>query len=225
MTRSVPLRHLTVHPPAPEAGPTAVRGQAGKAVPRPSFADLLRTQQRSVTNRPSTGAARSDATQAEPLSLLADPHDGADEALAASPPVQARAATEDDSGADDGQPDGLHSLTSPASHQSDGAPEIDALEASPHSLALVAYLASTVTEFCNNPDVHTGDGWNVRMTLNENFLPSTTLHLSLSLHWLLLRFECGDARAKAVIAVHRGALQSALEDAVSPRREVSIDCD
>jgi hypothetical protein len=92
-------------------------------------------------------------------------------------------------------------------------------------LALVAYLSSTVTSFCNNAAVRDADGWSISIQLNGNILCATTLHLRLTLHWLILRFECADAQARRLVLAHRAALTEALVAAVSPRREVSVDVD
>jgi hypothetical protein len=92
-------------------------------------------------------------------------------------------------------------------------------------LAVVDYLAATVTGFCNAPGVSSSDGWRVRIDLNADILPATTLHLNLSPHWLLLRFECADAHAKSLVCTHQNRLVTALDNALSPRRDISIDID
>jgi type III secretion control protein HpaP len=91
--------------------------------------------------------------------------------------------------------------------------------------ALVAYIAGTVSAFCNNPAVRDADGWHIRIRLNDSILSSTTLHLKLTLHWLILRFECRDALARRLVLAQGPRLIEALEAMVSPRREVSMDVD
>jgi Type III secretion protein (HpaP) len=187
---------------------------------------LLRTQRKVVPPRTSAGTARRETAPDEPLPLLADPLDAADEAGEALPPLLPRGEEQDGEG-DDEPADELQVPSAPASALAklDSASEVREPEPAANGRAVVRYLASTVADFCNDPAVQASEGWRVRIALNEELLPSTLLHLSLSLHWLLLRFECGDERSKAAISAHREALQSALEEVVAPRREVSIDID
>lgn len=240
------MRHLTVHPPAAGDGPAAARAQSAKAAPRPGFVELLRAPQRPASRRPASGPGRGDALPSDALPMpesptgvavadVADVVDVVDAPNAPDAPEEARTAPApwaidlaidpENPGIDTGLLDEPQPVDAPPSREPGGADEVDALEADPRERAIVRYLAATVADFCNDPDVHAGDGWTVRLLLNDTILPSTTLHLSLSLHWLLLRFECGDAQSKELINAHRDALQHALEEAVSPRREVSIDLD
>ena len=229
MTRSVPLRHLTVHPPADDGSPPAARSHAAKGPVRPGFAELLRASPRPAARRAGAAAPRADAppTPEAPQGVI--------DAIDATPTIDAITAIDaqgdttghETGGATDSDPgpgadrfDRAQAATAPP-----GASEVDAAQAAAPGNGIVRYLAATVTEFCNDPAVHAGDGWTVRLVLDENILPSTTLHLSLSLHWLLLRFDCGDAQSKEVISAHLGTLQGALQEAVVPRRDVLIDFD
>ncbi len=91
--------------------------------------------------------------------------------------------------------------------------------------ALVAYVSGRVAAFCNNPAVREADGWHIRIELSDSILASTTLHLKLTLHWLILRFECRDALARRLVLAHGPSLKEALEGLVSPRRDISLDVD
>jgi Type III secretion protein (HpaP) len=95
----------------------------------------------------------------------------------------------------------------------------------PLDLRMVEYIATTVTRFCNDSAVRDGDGWQIRIALRADVLPATTLHLSLSPHWLLLRFETADERSRHLLSSHRETLESSLDKALVPRRDVSITCD
>lgn len=90
---------------------------------------------------------------------------------------------------------------------------------------LIEYIATTVTRFCNESAVLDGDGWQIRIALRADILPATTLHLSLSPHWLLLRFETSDERSRHLLSVHQETLKTSLDVALVPRRDVSITCD
>lgn len=105
----------------------------------------------------------------------------------------------------------------------EAAPPIEDPQESGLGAALVAYVSNTVTSFCNNPAVRDADGWHIRIELNAHILAATTLHLKLTLNWLILRFECRDAQARNLVSAYRVPLTEALEAAVTPRREVSID--
>ena len=250
MTRSVPFRHLTVHPPAAGTSPAIARGQAAKGPARPGFAELLRTPLRPASGRPGIGTPRADAVPVdagpapEITQSMVEVIDVAEEGRAAqggtagdvtSETTQAMTsdmasnmasvATEGDPGLDADSFDEAQATAARPLPEPPGACEVGAVQVDAPGASVVRYLAATVADFCNHPAVHAGDGWTVRLVLNENILPSTTLHLSLSLHWLLLRFDCGDAQSKEVISAHCSALRSVLEDAVSPRRDVSIDID
>lgn len=241
MAKTVPLRHLTVHPPASGAASTAARSGVKKDDPRSAFADLLRAQRRSVPTRSGAAAGRPETALAEPQFEPPAADTLLDATEAGLPQLLRAGAAQGDPGGDpDGHPaghpagdptndiepaDDLRLSALPAAPAPTATPEAAALQADVNGGAVVRYLASTVVDFCNDPAVQDGDGWSVRMSLNETVLPSTTLHLSLSRHWLLLRFECDDLGAKRAVSLHREALQVALEQAVSPRREVSIDID
>lgn len=250
MTRSVPFRHLTVHPPAAGTSPAIARGQAAKGPARQGFAELLRAPLRPASGWPSIGTPRADAVPVdagpapEVTQSMVEVIDAAEEGRAAQGGTagdvtsemtqamtsdmasdMASVATEGDPGLDADSFDEAQAIAARPLPELPGACEVGAVQVDAPGASVVRYLAATVADFCNHPAVHAGDGWTVRLVLNENILPSTTLHLSLSLHWLLLRFDCGDAQSKGVISAHCSTLQSALEDAVSPRRDVSIDID
>jgi type III secretion control protein HpaP len=90
------------------------------------------------------------------------------------------------------------------------------------SSALAQYLADTVACFCNDPAVSRSEGWQVSMPLNARILVGTTLHLSLSPHWCLLRFDTADEKSRALISKEETSLRDMLEESLRPRREVGI---
>ncbi len=228
MTRSVCLRHLTVHPPAADGSPPAARSHAAKGPVRPGFAELLRPSPRPAARRAGAAAPRAEASRSVVDAIDAIPIADAITAIDAQGDAtghETGGATDSDPGPGADRFDRAQAATAPPLPTPHGASAVDVTPPAAPGNAIVRYLAATVTEFCNDPAVHAGDGWTVRLVLDEQILPSTTLHLSLSLHWLLLRFDCGDAQAKEVISAHLDTLQGALEEAVAPRRDVSIDFD
>jgi type III secretion control protein HpaP len=231
VNRSIPLRHLKVHPPAVNDGSPAARVLTARSLVRPSFVDLLRRPPRPPLRPPGSGLSSGDAT-----SVSAPPQPEAAPAVSAVSDVTELPHTTPSMTAPDPvtewggslETDRLDDLAAAAKRPPSKpvvASDITALQADPRGHHIVNYVAATVSNFCNDPAVRSSDGWAVRLALNSTILPATTLHLRLSLHWLLLRFDCGDAQSRQVIALHHGTLQSALEDALVPRREVSIDLD
>ena len=230
MAKTIPLRHLTVHLPASGAALPATRSSVKKDDLRSTFSDLLRAQRRSMPTRPGAAAGRPESALTEPLfepAAADDLPEAVEAGLPVPPPVRdgADQGGQDNPGGDVEPADEMPLSALPPVPAPTATPEVAALEPDVNGGAIVRYLASTVADFCNDPAVQEGDGWSVRMALNETVLPSTTLHLRLSHHWLLLRFECDDQGAKRAVSLHREALHLALEEAVTPRREVSIDID
>lgn len=91
--------------------------------------------------------------------------------------------------------------------------------------ALVRDVAQTVATFCNDRAVaQTGD-WHVQMPLRADVVAGTMLHLSLSSHWLVLRFCSQDAKALALLSDGRRDLIDFLETSLSRKREISIGFD
>ncbi len=228
VTRSIPLQRLKVHLPAVNCNSPAARGQIPKNLARPSFAELLRAAPRLPFRGSAVGFANENAalTSAEQLIQKAQPLVDVTE-----PPYSKSSASVIDTATAselDRDTHRLNELQTPVqlpSSKPGDASEIEAAQADPHGRLIIDYVAATICNFCNDKDVQATDGWTVRLSLDESILTSTTVHLNLSLHWLLLRFDCGDAQSRQVIAQHRGALQTALEEAIVPRREVSIDLD
>lgn len=94
-----------------------------------------------------------------------------------------------------------------------------------HDRELTQYLAQTVGRFCNDPAVAHGTGWQVRLVLDPEILPDTTLELALSPLWLSLRFASDHARARHLVSSHQDLLQQLLENTLVPRREIAIHLD
>lgn len=228
MTQSIPLRRLKVHQPEVKADFSAVRGKTPANLMRPSFAELLRAPPRLPNRRPSSSFIKDQAAQTGAQLLIqedrVEPIDP-EQSHITQPLSAIDTATEDTMGGAAHRLNDFHTPTEPQSSDPLDVEAIDAVQADQRGHLITKYVAATVSNFCNDPAVQDGDGWTVRLALNEAILPSTTVHLSLSLHWLLLRFDCGEARSRQVIAQHRGTLQIALEEAIVPRREVSIDFD
>jgi hypothetical protein len=87
------------------------------------------------------------------------------------------------------------------------------------------YIAQTVSRFCNDAAVKNDEGWQVRITLRPDILNLTTMNLSLSPHWLLIRFDIRDTQARGLVVRHQKSLETMLDESVVPRREVSITFD
>jgi Type III secretion protein (HpaP) len=228
MTRSTSLQHLKVHVPAASGDIQTARGQAGKTLARPSFAELLRTTVRQPYRRPSGDPERIDAGPASDRPLLETDRittDVIEESRTGLPLPMTDTTNEREQIQDKHRLNDMRAPIERPWSKPVVADKISAIESDPHGHSIIEYVAATVRNFCNDPDVQANDGWTVRLSLNENILPSTTLHLSLSLHWLLLRFDCGDAQSRQVIAKHRDTLQTTLEETIAPKREVSIDFD
>jgi Type III secretion protein (HpaP) len=217
VTRSIPLQRLKVHLPAVNCASNAARSQAPKNLARPSFAELSRAAPR-LPSRGLTGAQQL-IQGAQPLIDVAEPPDNK------SSPSVIDTATASELDRDTHRLNELQTLVQLPSSKPRDASEIEAAQADPRGHLIVNYVAATISNFCNDKDVQATDGWTVRLLLDESILTATTVYLSLSLHWLLLRFDCGDPESRQVIAQHRGTLQTALEEAIVPRREVSIDID
>jgi hypothetical protein len=106
-----------------------------------------------------------------------------------------------------------------------GAPVSEAqaiLKNTSRSSAVAKYLADTVIGFCNDPAVSHSEGWQVSMPLHAKVLSGTTLHLSLSQHCCLLRFDTIDEKSRDLIFKEEKSLKTILEEALRPRRDVSI---
>jgi hypothetical protein len=92
----------------------------------------------------------------------------------------------------------------------------------PRELNIAQYLAQTVSRFCNNQAVGGEEGWQVQITLRPDVLNLTTMHLSLTPHWLQIRFDIHDTQARGLVIRHQKSLETMLDSTVVPRREVSI---
>ena len=86
-------------------------------------------------------------------------------------------------------------------------------------------MAETIAGFCNESAVSDSEGWHVRIVLREDVLPDTTLELSVSPHWLRVRFLTGHPRSRRLLSEHRDALAGLLASAQDKAREISIELD
>jgi len=91
--------------------------------------------------------------------------------------------------------------------------------------AAMREVALTITGFCNDPAVNNGDMWQVQMALRADVVPDTTLHLSLSPHWLTLRFHAADPAALDLLSRGREALLQVLETTLARKRDIAITFD
>jgi type III secretion control protein HpaP len=242
--RRIAFKLLKVHRPAREAEqdapPPAPALRKG-----PTFAEVLARRHGAVA-RPAVAADVVDAAPARLPGAVADAHPDslalelgsriADALQTAGPlhdepgrpaeiELEAKAArNEDDADAEPPLAEPLPTPLAPPPAMAVAAPVVAAVPepTREHNLAVAQYLADTVARFCGDPAVARGEGWQVQLTLDAELLRDTTLHLSLSPHWLTLRFVTQDKRARALVLDHQGVLEQLLEDAVVPRREIAI---
>ena len=218
---TIAYRTLKVHGPAPVADSGAERGAQ-----RPGFSELMRRRPTAATGLAApVGLLRVDSACRDAEVVRADTEvdvetdtrqDPGRAGANASPGETVEAYLAREIAARGGSPESLG--TGPLGGAA--APQLDAALGD----RMVAYLAATVTRFCNDPAVRDGDGWQIRIELREDVLPGTTLHLSLSLQWLQLRFETIDERSRNLLLRHRDTLETTLDKALVPGRDISITC-
>jgi type III secretion control protein HpaP len=92
-------------------------------------------------------------------------------------------------------------------------------------LRVAEELAHTICGFCNDRAVSGAEGWQVQMDLRADLVADTTLHVTLSPHWLTLRFQARDARSHDLLFKGRDELARLLENTIAPRREIAISFD
>jgi hypothetical protein len=207
--------------PGESAGPSRTTG-AGTDL-RPRFSDLLR--QRRPTE-PEDGMPPRDGATLEPIEALEQQprQDGADE------PVDEDEAAGRDWEAAWPAPEPVVVPAPPDLVPTDLAAGGAARAAQAQAAQLAAppqvmRLADTVAHFCNDRAATAGDSWQVQIELRPDLLPATNLLLSLSPHWLCLRFDIRDDGARQLVFAHRQALAEQLEDTLVRRREISITFD
>jgi hypothetical protein len=83
-------------------------------------------------------------------------------------------------------------------------------------------IATSVVRFCNESTEQASEGLQVSIALREDVMPGTTLNLTLSRHWLLLRFDCVNLQSRQLLSKHQQLLEASIDRALVPRREVSI---
>jgi type III secretion control protein HpaP len=124
------------------------------------------------------------------------------------------------------EPDAILPVESPRTQELPRLAETQAVvDTAAADNAIARYLAQTVVGFCNDHAVGDGDGWQVSMRLRSDLLAATTLHLSLSVHWLQLRFDSKDERARGLVLRHQDSLHTLLDEALVPRRDIAITID
>jgi type III secretion control protein HpaP len=211
-TPKVPYCNLKVH-----TGAAPVPAPALPTPPaRARFADLLKRRPSAAAPRPARPAQPPPAPPSlQPLQPLAE-----------SPELEAvlevTAAPNED--------DAVHAIEPvldlvPADMPASVADALRVGDSHAADHAIAQYLARTVLDFCNDGAVRGGDGWQVSMPLRGDLLLATTMHLSLSRHWLLLRFVSHDERARCLVLMHQKSLQTMLQETLEPKREVAITFD
>lgn len=106
-----------------------------------------------------------------------------------------------------------------------GAATVDVAAADPAAERMVGRVAQTIASFCNDGAVSESEGWQVRMLLRPEVLPSTTLHLSISPHTLNLRFAIADPQARHIVCSHQQGLVQMLGESLSRPRDIQIAFD
>ncbi|ARN20787.1 type III secretion system protein SctP [Piscinibacter gummiphilus] len=88
--------------------------------------------------------------------------------------------------------------------------------------AAMREVALTIAGFCNDRAVNDGALWQVQMALRADVVPDTTLHLSLSPHWLTLRFHAGEPAALDLLSRGAEALRQVLDTTLARKRDIAI---
>jgi hypothetical protein len=190
--------------------------RAGADDARPKFAELLRQRRQA----PDTAGA--DSAVAATLPGLPGPIEPVPAAEGIAPRAQksARAArSQFEANQPPQEPPPVREAGAKAAVAAQGA------QMSPAERQCIATLARTVSHFCNDRAVSDSEGWQVRIPLRPEVLPETTLSLSISPHWLSLRFDIGDADARGLVSRHSDELARMLETALVRTREISITFD
>lgn len=74
-------------------------------------------------------------------------------------------------------------------------------------LGLLDILSREIATFCSDPAIANSGHWEVHVTLNDQILASTELHVSLSYFDLQLRFDTQDREARQLLLTHSVALE------------------
>lgn len=93
-------------------------------------------------------------------------------------------------------------------------------------MTLIVRLAQEVAAFCGNRAVARSGTWEVTLPLDPSILPRTTLHVSLSLACLTLRFDTREQETKDLLLHHTAPLRrelDALMRAWGEPREIEIE--
>lgn len=217
--RRISFRELRIH-----RGPVAGGGAPEPVAPVQRFARLM--SGRAAPARTTAPVVREPSRElAAEAEASAAPADAEDDPLRAE--LSGRLAHAARAMRELRETHGTHAPAEPAEPEIAAATGAGAVLAAQrrHDRELAQYLAQTVTRFCNDPAVAHGPGWQVRLVLDPEILPDTTLELALSPLWLSLRFASGHARARHLVSSHQHLLQHLLETTLVPRREIAIHLD
>lgn len=83
-------------------------------------------------------------------------------------------------------------------------------------------MATMVTDICDHADPAFRN-WTATLCLDPKVLPETKLRLSLSPHWLSLRFISDSQQATALVSTYRSELVSLLEKAPNLPHGIDIE--
>jgi type III secretion control protein HpaP len=83
-------------------------------------------------------------------------------------------------------------------------------------------VAHTVAAFCNEPAASGPEGWQIQMQLRADVVADTTLCVTLSPHWLTLRFDTRDPASHNLLSQGQHELVGILQSTLVRQREIAI---
>jgi type III secretion control protein HpaP len=221
-TRQIPSRAVTVHASTAAQAKPAVPA-AERADRRQAFAALLRLAQPEPASKRATAAPleREALSPAMPAPAATGPREAAVGAADRHPTADAA-----DRRTAAAEPAALRrDAADPVSRQAHHEGTVSGIDPDTRAHKAVKQLVECVSDFCNDPAVRRSDGWTVRLELNPEILPRTELEMNLSPQWLLLRFCAQDPQSRNLVSAESPTLQRMLDDALDPKRNVSIALD
>jgi len=206
--RPVSYRSLEVHRPAQ---PDARQGVSNSA--RASFAQMLRARR---SPEPVAGAWHDEALDVAHIEPLAAFRDGGGEGGGQHDDAQQQHAPDDDA-------DWARALVP----TSDTLGELMAegarvAAARVEAAGPVESIAHTIAGFCNERAVADSEGWSVRIALRPDVIESTTLEMTVSSHWLQLRFTTGSERSRRLLCEQEPELRRQLAASLDRQREIAV---
>ena len=83
-------------------------------------------------------------------------------------------------------------------------------------------LVCSVAEFCHAPSIANGGTWEIRLAIDSDVLPHTSLLLRLVAMQLQLQFECRDAASRQLLREHKKELADRLVAALREPYDIDI---